>query len=619
MNSITVLLVDGDEQSLGLAAKNLEKEGFQVFRASDCQKALEILESKEIECIVTEYELPDKEGLEVCRGFRRRFSDIPLILFAEYRDEGFIHEAFENGADDYVSKDLENHKFSILGEKIRSKANNSESGFNSQLASELDINERDFLRKVIDVLPLGVAVRDAENHVVMANEYIGQEGEESLDKIVGEPLENTPLTKRTIEMIKKSDQKAIEKGRPIKTEEILEEENQERFIEATKIPFNAEEGENPHIAAVFRDITFRKRKEKSLEKVIETNKKMSRANTKERVWKVAAEAMSQIFDLPLSAALELENDVFKPVQANHNLKEEFGKVPSLEAKNSLAGKVFESGQSKLVEDSETLKEYNPETKIKAEVIIPVGDHGILMSGTKQERDFDQVDFYIADWFGSSVKASVDRVEREKMLSRRDEKLERQSQQIEQFVEMFSHDLRNPLNIAKGYLDMLEDGSDEIKEVEDALDRMGEIIQTLLEMAKHTGKLQKQELELEEMAEESWSHEYLDRASISIEEGRKLTANKQQFQYMLENLFSNSIKRSQAEISIEVGKTPDGFYMKDDGPKIPDKDKKRIFEFGYSSDHPGLSLAIVERIAGFQGWDVELNDSEEGGARFEFET
>jgi signal transduction histidine kinase len=58
---------------------------------------------------------------------------------------------------------------------------------------------------------------------------------------------------------------------------------------------------------------------------------------------------------------------------------------------------------------------------------------------------------------------------------------------------------------------------------------------------------------------------------------------------------------------------------DDGEGIDPEDREQIFERGYSSDHQntGLGLAIVQSAAEAHDWDVTVEESEAGGARFEF--
>jgi signal transduction histidine kinase len=72
------------------------------------------------------------------------------------------------------------------------------------------------------------------------------------------------------------------------------------------------------------------------------------------------------------------------------------------------------------------------------------------------------------------------------------------------------------------------------------------------------------------------------------------------------------------VTVTVGELPDGFYVEDDGPGIPDGDRGRVFEAGYSTvaGGTGLGLSIVTQVADAHGWDVRVTDGVDGGARFE---
>jgi len=75
------------------------------------------------------------------------------------------------------------------------------------------------------------------------------------------------------------------------------------------------------------------------------------------------------------------------------------------------------------------------------------------------------------------------------------------------------------------------------------------------------------------------------------------------------------------VSVTVGTLPEGFYVADDGPGIPDSERDAVFEQGYSTsdDGTGLGLAIVERIVDGHGWSITVTESDAGGACFELRT
>jgi signal transduction histidine kinase len=84
------------------------------------------------------------------------------------------------------------------------------------------------------------------------------------------------------------------------------------------------------------------------------------------------------------------------------------------------------------------------------------------------------------------------------------------------------------------------------------------------------------------------------------------------------LFRNAVEHGGETAQITVGELNNGFYVADDGPGIPDDDRDRVFEVGYSTgdENTGFGLNIVQEIAQAHGWEVRVTDGAAGGARFE---
>jgi len=205
-------------------------------------------------------------------------------------------------------------------------------------------------------------------------------------------------------------------------------------------------------------------------------------------------------------------------------------------------------------------------------------------------------------------------------------LERQNDRLEEFASIVSHDLRNPLNVARGYLELAEEtGDDEYFErMDESLDRMHEIIESVLALARHGRSLDDvRERSLSDAAADAWRNVDTADATLAVTGDYTLRADVARFTSLLENLFRNAVEHGGEDVTVSVGPLDDGagFFVEDDGRGIPDGDRERVFEYGASGEHDGtgFGLAIVKSIADAHGWTVEAADGEDGGARFEFRT
>ena len=204
-----------------------------------------------------------------------------------------------------------------------------------------------------------------------------------------------------------------------------------------------------------------------------------------------------------------------------------------------------------------------------------------------------------------------------------------------FVSDASHELRTPITIVRGHLELLGDDPQERREtvalVTDELDRMSRFVDDLLVLAKaeRDDFLRVGELELG-----AFTEELLDK---TVALGRRrwrlaargettLVADRQRLTQAMMGLAQNAVQHTGEDGEIAIGTAVDGdeahLWVRDSGPGIPRSDQARIFErFARASgsrrrsEGAGLGLSIVRAIAEAHGGRVELDSRPGAGATF----
>ncbi|MFC4356951.1 histidine kinase N-terminal 7TM domain-containing protein [Halobium salinum] len=213
---------------------------------------------------------------------------------------------------------------------------------------------------------------------------------------------------------------------------------------------------------------------------------------------------------------------------------------------------------------------------------------------------------------------------------RERRLRRQNEQLDAFASVVSHDLRNPLNVASGFLELARDSGDpeHFDRVAGAHDRMEEIVTDVLALARAGRDLGDTEpVSLRAVATAAWGHVDTASGSLTVVDDATVEADRTTLLQLFENLFRNAVEHgSTRSPSVRVGTLRSaagtggvrGFFVEDDGPGVDADDPESLFEFGTTSSETGtgIGLAVVRSVAEAHSWSVSVEDAGEGtGARF----
>ncbi|MFC7057143.1 PAS domain S-box protein [Halovenus salina] len=200
-------------------------------------------------------------------------------------------------------------------------------------------------------------------------------------------------------------------------------------------------------------------------------------------------------------------------------------------------------------------------------------------------------------------------------------LRRQNERLEEFASIVSHDLRNPLNVAMGHLEIIQDNYDSpsVQHVEGALDRMETLIRETLQLAKQGEMVtETQSVQLSTILDGCWGMIAGENATLEQTADIQIEADPPRVKQLFENLFRNAIDHGGEDVTVRVGFEDGALVVADDGPGVPPDQREVVFDTGHttSNDGTGFGLAIVEEIVDAHDWNISVTESWAGGARFE---
>ncbi|MFB6296865.1 MAG: PAS domain S-box protein [Halobacteriales archaeon] len=173
---IHVLHVDDERSVRDIAGQYLERESDRIATttAGSAEEGLSILEGEEIDCVVSDYEMPGTDGIEFLRAVREDHPDLPFVLFTGRGSEAVASEAISAGVTDYLQKETGAEQYEILANRIE----NAVSEYRATTIAER-------YETVIEALGYPVYVVDETGTFQFVNEPFAEMTGYEVDEIVG--------------------------------------------------------------------------------------------------------------------------------------------------------------------------------------------------------------------------------------------------------------------------------------------------------------------------------------------------------------------------------------------------------------------------------------------------
>jgi PAS domain S-box-containing protein len=483
-------------------------------------------------------------------------------------------------------------------------------------------NENDsFGDDIVDQSPVGVTVCDPSKKgtpVVYANDQFLETTGYERGEIVGQSL-LTMRAPETSESAVERVRRAVATSESVTVELRLCRADGELFWDRVRIaPLSDEAGTVTSYVVFHEDVTDEKRRRETLETLHAAATRIQGEETVDGVCERTVGEAANVLDFDLCSVLLRDGEWLVPRANSTDAPADGSRRMRLD--QGLAGETYRSGEAQRVDDTRDDETADPakETYLSG-LSVPVGEYGVFQAVATETNAFDDDDVELAELLLTHTASTLDRIERER-------ELQRQNERLESFASVVSHDLRNPLTVLTGALELAERTGDaeHFERGRRARDRMEQLIEDLLTLARQGESVEDTtSVDVERVAEASWNGVATAEATLDVRIGLEIQCHEGRFRELLENLFRNAVEHGGEGVSVRVGELPnsEGFYVADDGPGIPPEHREEVFQSGFSTSEggTGFGLSIVDQIVAAHDWNITIADSDAGGARFEVRT
>ena len=623
---VRILHVDDDPEFVDLTTAFLKRENthWTVETATSASEGIELVSGGGFDCIVSDYDMPDENGIEFLRMVRADDLDLPFILFTGKGSEEIASDAISAGVSDYLRKGASTERYSLLANRITNLVR--------QYRAEANLERR--LRQQELVAELGQQALAATETQSLFERTV-QEVSEALDteycKVLDYQPESDDLLLRAgvgwqdglvgaATVGAELDSQAgytLRSAHPIVVDDLRTEDRfhgppllfDHDVVSGVSVIIGTPE--NPWGVLGVHTTAKRQFTEDDVQFVQNVANILAHTIRREQHLQTIQESESQyrtLFESIWDPIVVSDRDR-RLVDCNQAFTDRFGYTPE-EIRGETSGILY-ADETEFKRMGERAREQLDKSGFFETTRFKTKEGEVAPCELKvsyQVQD-DEIVGYIG-----LIRDISERQARERELQERNDRLE-------EFASVVSHDLRNPLSVIQGRIELARDEcrSDHLDHAATATDRSLELIDDLLLLAREGERVHDVErVNLKSIVEKCWQSVATADATLVVETDQSIEADSSRLRQLLENLIRNAVEHGGEDVSVTVGRLSDGFFVADDGVGISEKLRDRIFDVGYSTAHDGtgFGLNIVEDIADAHGWNVQATENESGGARFE---
>ena len=260
--AVQILHVDNDPQFADLTKTCLEAEGeqFRVRTASSVDEGLDVLAAEAIDCVVSDYDMPESTGVDFLARVRERSPDLPFILFTGKGSEAVASEAITAGVTDYLQKESGTSQYAILANRIRNAVEQR------QTRRKVEQTQRR-LTEVTENIPDCVWMFDREWEDLLFISGYEAVYNRPVSEIEQRPQDFLSVVKEADRGLVRQKMAELSAGNSVDLEYRLSQDHETRWVWVKGSPIFDDAGNVVRVAGFSRNITDRKAQERKLERL----------------------------------------------------------------------------------------------------------------------------------------------------------------------------------------------------------------------------------------------------------------------------------------------------------------------------------------------------------------
>jgi len=406
---IAVLLVDDEPDVAEVTALHLQRQNddFEVTIEYGDEDALDALHG-DIDCVVSDYEMPHKDGLDLLRDVRDRHPDLPFILFTGRGSEEIASEAISAGVTDYLQKETGTDQYAVLANRLENAVARRRSE-----AAATETLER--YQTLVESSPNPILVHSGAD-VLFVNDR--------LVELVGAETEAVVVDHDPLDLVHPEDRERL----ATRVEAILDGEGLTDWTEWRLRRFDGEtrwvesrgaaivyDGE-PASQVVLRDVTERHRRERRLERLHDAARELQTAPDRKAVADCTVEMLRDVLgqdavgfwyydgsDLRILSATDAARERVRAVDTD---SDRIATLPEW----SVEYTTFEGERPRVVTDYAD-RDDGITDAFETAYLVPLDDHGLLAVASPDPYTVAPAEQEIVGILARTVVAALDRLGR----------------------------------------------------------------------------------------------------------------------------------------------------------------------------------------------------------------